>query len=291
MKKGYSHVTFLLDNSGSMEVIKESTIGGFNEFLKSQKLVPGKLTFSLFKFTNYGEAYITPVPVQATFPVVQKFDVASTSAPPIPLTMGQASSIPLSYPGVATSGTAVASGSANCVSGVFSGYNQVLSKQLKVACFYDFKDVQEVPLLNGETYRCETGTPLLDAICVAIDETGRKLAALPEDERPEKVFVVILTDGQEMHSEVYSKKDVNDRITHQTQVYGWEFIFLGANQDAIAVGRSYGVSSMSSMTYATNDASVGASYNALSASLMRSRVSGQSVAFTDEERAAVSGTK
>jgi hypothetical protein len=75
---------------------------------------------------------------------------------------------------------------------------------------------------------------LLDAIGRTIDELGARLAAMAEEERPGQVIVAILTDGLENASESYSWKEIARSIRHQTERYQWKFLFLGANQDAIA---------------------------------------------------------
>ena len=71
---------------------------------------------------------------------------------------------------------------------------------------------------------------------------GREFAAMPEEERPENVLCVIITDGQENASKEFTADDVKKRIEHQQKVYQWEFIFLAANQDAFAAGGSLGLS-------------------------------------------------
>lgn len=62
-----------------------------------------------------------------------------------------------------------------------------------------------------------------------------------EAERPERVLVAIWTDGLENSSSDYTRQQIFDMITHQREVYKWEFVFLAANQDAIAEGNKLGV--------------------------------------------------
>ena len=95
-------------------------------------------------------------------------------------------------------------------------------------------DLREVLALNETTYQPSGGTALLDALGDLIDSIGSSLAAMPEQERPAKVIVAILTDGEENSSTRFSLRDINQRIAHQTQVYQWEFLYLGADHDAIA---------------------------------------------------------
>lgn len=112
-------------------------------------------------------------------------------------------------------------------------------------------------------------TALLDAMARSINLTGQRLAALPEDERPEHVLFVISTDGLENASEEFAvNKGGRDRIfkmvRHQEETYGWVFVYLAAGQDAIGVGQSMGFKSGRSMNF--NPQSVGSSYAVASAS-------------------------
>ncbi|MBA2692372.1 MAG: VWA domain-containing protein [Rubrobacter sp.] len=106
---------------------------------------------------------------------------------------------------------------------------------------HDGADIQNVPPLDGETYVPRGTTALLDAIGRTVDDVGRRLAETPEDERPSKVIVAILTDGLENAIRDYDNRRVSAMIHHQREKYGWEFIFLAANQDAIATARSMSI--------------------------------------------------
>lgn len=90
-------------------------------------------------------------------------------------------------------------------------------------------------------YQCGGGTALYDAVGYAIDKLGQKFAAMPEEERPEDVVFVIVTDGQENSSRDFKLEDVRSRIETQTNVYNWRFIFLASNIDVEEVGSSLGV--------------------------------------------------
>lgn len=101
--------------------------------------------------------------------------------------------------------------------------------------------LQDVEELTAATYVPRGMTALLDAIGLTIDELGKRLAAEPEEKRPGKVIVAIFTDGLENASERYSLKKVHKMITHQRKAYQWEFLFLGANEDAIATASQMGI--------------------------------------------------
>ena len=107
-----------------------------------------------------------------------------------------------------------------------------------------------------ENYTIGGCTALYDAICIGIDELGRKFAAMPEVERPDGVIFAILTDGFENASRTFTRKDVKDRIEHQSTKYSWEFRFLAANQDAITTGHDLGLAAESCATFDASDAGV-----------------------------------
>jgi uncharacterized protein YegL len=98
-------------------------------------------------------------------------------------------------------------------------------------------------------------TPLNDAICKAIDSTGRRLGNMSETYRPDQVLMVIITDGGENMSRTYNRQDVKNRVTHQTEKYNWKFMYLGANQDAVMEATQYGMDPNWAMTW--NNSQIG----------------------------------
>lgn len=86
-------------------------------------------------------------------------------------------------------------------------------------------------------------TALLDAVGQTIDEVGERLAQTPEQDRPEKVVFVILTDGQENSSVAFSYDDIRRRIQHQENKYNWEFVFLGVGLEGFSEAANIGVRS------------------------------------------------
>lgn len=153
------------------------------------------------------------------------------------------------------------------------------------------KDVQSVEPLTEETYRPGGNTALLDAIAKTITETGERLAKLPESERPGKVIVVIMTDGQENSSREFGGPlghgKVMAMIKRQTESYKWQFVFLGANQDAIQVGQGLGIGAANSVSYAVTGQGVNSVMRAASSNIRKYRASGKSVDmnFSDKQRA------
>jgi hypothetical protein len=149
--------------------------------------------------------------------------------------------------------------------------------------------IADVPPLTRETFVPRGNTAMLDAIARAVTETGARLAAMPEAERTGKVILAILTDGQENASVEYHRNHggharVKAMIDHQREVYGWQVIYLGANQDAVAVGASIGVPQSTSMSFAADN--IGQVTNTLSRNVRSYRMGGQSasLAYTDEDR-------
>ncbi len=96
--------------------------------------------------------------------------------------------------------------------------------------------IKDVPQLTAATYTPRGSTALLDAIGRTIKETDRRISALPEGEKPGKVILAIFTDGMENASQEYTIKHIGDLIRLYRDQKGWEFLFLAANQDAIASG-------------------------------------------------------
>lgn len=126
---------------------------------------------------------------------------------------------------------------------------------------YNGRDIKSVEPLCDRTYIPRGTTALLDAIGRAVDDVGRRLHETPENERPSKILVSILTDGLENASKDYTKRKINEMITHQREKYSWEFMFLAANQDAIAEGMDLGISGNMSFNYCST--AVGGTYKAM----------------------------
>jgi uncharacterized protein YegL len=126
------------------------------------------------------------------------------------------------------------------------------------------RPVAEVAELDARSFVPRGNTALLDAIGRCIDELGARLAAMPEAERPGQVVVAILTDGEENSSRRFTWQDIAGRIRHQEEHYAWRFLFLGANQDAIATGARMGVAMADSATFIDDGAGYSSSAKAIS---------------------------
>ena len=132
-------------------------------------------------------------------------------------------------------------------------------------------------------------TALLDATGRFITEVGEQLAAMPEEQRPGTVICLIMTDGMENASRQWSWDAVKRLITQQREVYGWEFIFLGANIDAVEVGMRMGVDADSALTFAADSYDGNREAYRVTSVKMRYARMQQKRDFTDADRAAAMG--
>lgn len=130
-------------------------------------------------------------------------------------------------------------------SDVIGGFNEFVSEQKEektgdvnvslytfadtVKTVFKNKNISDVHNLTMDNYRPRGMTALNDAVGKAINETGYELAAMPEEERPSVVMVVIMTDGEENSSKEFKSAEIRDMIKHQTDKYSWKFIYLGTD--------------------------------------------------------------
>lgn len=153
---------------------------------------------------------------------------------------------------------------------------------------YTYKDIHKVPALSDSSYVPRGHTALYDAIGKSIVSLGEKLSNLPESGRPGKVVFVIITDGQENASKEYKQKRIKELIEHQQEKYQWNFVYLGANQDAITTAARFGIAKGSAANYdVTNTHHAYASLSSNIGTMRASGAGGQSLHFSDEQRAAL----
>lgn len=125
--------------------------------------------------------------------------------------------------------------------------------------------VGNVAPLTRETYVPRGQTALYDAIGRTLANLTEKLAKTPEAERPAKVLVAILTDGHENASrEFRTKSHVFDIVSKKREEDKWEFVYLGANQDAMKEGVALGLSHLNSFNYASTGSGTVGAYRAVS---------------------------
>jgi hypothetical protein len=105
---------------------------------------------------------------------------------------------------------------------------------------YANSNLIEAPELSSLNYKPSGFTALLDAIGNTINNTGQRLEHMWEGDRPQQVMIVIITDGLENASRAFNKSQIMNMISHQEQKYNWQFVYIGANLDAIVEGDKYG---------------------------------------------------
>lgn len=141
-------------------------------------------------------------------------------------------------------------------SDTIGGYNAMLEKQKKepgeaviTTVLFDDKyellhdriNLRGIAPITDKEYYVRGNTALLDAVGKTINKIGNVQKRTAEDERAEHVMFVITTDGMENASHEYSYDKVRQMIEHQKSKYGWEFIFLGANIDAVSTAERFGI--------------------------------------------------
>lgn len=128
---------------------------------------------------------------------------------------------------------------------------------------HDHMPIRDIPRLTGAEYYARGCTALLDAVGRTIDSVGRRLARTAEEDRPGKILFVITTDGYENASREYSKRRIKEMITLQQNTYNWNFLFLGADIDAVGEADSIGIRSAGACMPAATPQGVRTSFQAV----------------------------
>ncbi len=168
------------------------------------------------------------------------------------------------------------------------GYNSLIEKQKKeegeaIVSTVLFDDTQEVlhdrvdlekmkPITDKEYY-VRGCTALLDAVGGAIHHIGNVHKYAREEDRPEKTLFIITTDGMENSSRRYTYDKVKKMVERQKSKYGWEFLFLGANIDAIEVAGRFGIGADRAVNYECDSIGTEVNYKVLSKAVSRVRAS------------------
>jgi Mg-chelatase subunit ChlD len=200
-----THVTFVLDSSGSMSSIEDDTKGGFNVFLADQQDGEGQVTVTLYEFNTNVEL------VYHEYPIV------------------------------------------------------------------------EAPKLTDANYTPGGRTALYDALASAISTTVKAVESGPVAERPDNVIVVVLTDGKENASET-TQTAIREQVEECQEERGWEFLFIGANQDATLTARGMGMDEDRALSMAYNDQGTRAAYESTSERVRNARQTGTTGEYTQEDR-------
>lgn len=200
-----THVTFVLDSSGSMSKIEDDTKGGFNVFLQEQQEEEGTATVTLYDFDS------------------------------------------------------------------------------TVELVYRNRPIADAPKLDNENYRPGGKTALHDAIVRAVDETAEQIETTAPRDQPENVIIVVLTDGKENASET-PQDVVRDRVEDRREESGWEFLFIGANQDAALTAQEMGMDQDKSLDMSHSGEGAEEAYRSTSRSVSRARQQGSTRGYTKEDR-------
>ena len=191
-----THITIILDGSGSMGNCVNDTIGGFNTFLSAQKKLEGEATITMVQFNSQYRILMDMVPLS------------------------------------------------------------------------DSSD------LTAENYVPSGGTALLDAIGRTVNRVEHQIEEMNESQRPEKTIFVIITDGEENESREFNRDQIMQMINRHREEMGWEFVFIGANQDAIQAGNGLGVRQGRSINYDASGAGTQVMFASLTSGMNNYRSKG-----------------
>ena len=168
------------------------------------------------------------------------------------------------------------------------GYNSLIEKQkseegeayVSTVLFddeqqviHDRVDLKEVQSLTRKEYYVRGCTALLDAVGGAIHHIVNVHKYAREEDRPEKTLFIITTDGMENSSRRYTYEKVRQLIERQKEKYGWEFLFLGANIDAIAEAKRFGIDADRAVNYECDAVGTELNYRVLNKAVSKVRES------------------
>lgn len=177
-------------------------------------------------------------------------------------------------------------------SDTIGGYNSMLKKQgetegevlVSTVLFDDRSEVlfdrvplEELPQMTDKEYYVRGCTALLDAVGEAIRHIGNVHKYAREEDRPEKTIFVITTDGLENASREYSYDRVKRMVERQKEKYGWEFLFLGANIDAIETAGKFGISADRAANYHSDHIGTALNYEVLADAVCEMRGSAKAI--------------
>lgn len=172
---------------------------------------------------------------------------------------------------------------------MIGGFNAFLKEQRKVptdckVSFYQFdtydplvetvyeqRELLIVPDLTEETFVPRGSTPLYDAVATVIRKLEERLSKTTDFDKPEKVLIVIITDGEENSSQEWHAEQVKQMIEDKTEKAGWSFVYLGANQNAWAAGGNIGIKGSSTLGYVASKDGTDNMWKSLSAQTVKYR--------------------
>jgi uncharacterized protein YegL len=167
------------------------------------------------------------------------------------------------------------------------GFNAMLKKQKEVEgecrittvlfdnqinILHDRLDIQAIGSLTEKDYQVGGSTALLDAIGSTINKIGNVQKHSAYEHRASKVLFVIITDGEENSSREFSSQRIKKMIEHQMKKYNWEFIFLGANIDAVETSKMYGIRPDRTQNYHADARGVNLNFDVMSKTVANFRM-------------------
>ena len=172
-------------------------------------------------------------------------------------------------------------------SDTIGGYNSMLKKQRETEgevlvstvlfddrseVLYDRVPIEKLPQMTDKEYYVRGSTALLDAVGGEIHHIGNVHKYIREEDRPEKTIFVITTDGLENASREYTYERVKRMVERQKEQYGWEFLFLGANIDAIETAGRFGIAADRAANYNSDRVGTALNYEVLAETVCEMRV-------------------
>ena len=173
-------------------------------------------------------------------------------------------------------------------SDTIGGFNSLIQKQKsedgeaiistvlfddKSEVLYDRVPLDRIPVMTEKDYYVRGCTALLDAVGSAIHHIGIVHKYARAEDRPAKTLFIITTDGMENASRKYTYEKVKQMVQKQKEKYGWEFLFLGANIDAIGVAGRFGIDADRAVNYECDSKGTEVNYKALNKAVSQVRES------------------
>lgn len=143
--------------------------------------------------------------------------------------------------------------------------------------------IGKVEPLTNATFVPRGWTALYDAMGRGIVEASERVG------KDDKVMIIVITDGRENRSQEFDQATIKKLVERHMDEKAWQFVFLGANQDAVLEASRIGVPRGSTMSYAASPIGTQSAYDSLSRSVATSRLQNEAVAFSDEDRASALG--
>jgi uncharacterized protein YegL len=167
---------------------------------------------------------------------------------------------------------------ASLTNDTIGGYNNFIEEQKKVpgeanvttvlfddeyTVLHDRVDIKKISPITSNEYFARGTTALFDAVGKTINTIGAKLSAINEENRPSKVIVLIITDGEENSSKEFNKEQIKQMVETQQNTFNWKFLFFGANIDSFTAAGSIGIHRNMTVDFSATDIGLKSTYNAM----------------------------